>query len=124
MPKVTIQSSCLPIGTYCCTFEGIEQSNHDEYGPGWQWVFEVAEGRLKGRQAFRTTKDSPTPKNSCGRFLAALAGETPRDNLEVDYDEYLGHRYTVMVEAGSNGESTRIASFAPVADDMADVPFA
>jgi hypothetical protein len=124
MPRVVVRSNSLPIGAYTCTFEGVEEVDHPEYGLGWKWTFEVVQGRLKGQQAFRTTKDSPTPKNSCGKFLAALAGETPRDELEVDTDEYIGHRYTVMVEASPSGDSTRIGSFAPIVDDLSDVPFA
>ena len=120
--KVSIKSSGLPIGAYTCTFEGIEETSHQEYGDGWKWIFEVAEGRLKGKECFRTTKDMPTPKNSCGRFLAGLAGEVPRDDLEVDSDEYVGRRYTVMIEGSPSGDSTRIASFAPHDDCPFDVP--
>ena len=122
--KVSIRSNSLPIGAYTATFEGVEEVDHPEYGAGWKWTFEVALGELKGQQAFRTTKNQPTPKNSCGRFLAALAGETPRDDLEIDTDEYVGRRYTVMVEGSPSGDSTRVGSFAPIVDDMADIPFA
>jgi len=122
--KVSIRSNSLPIGAYTATFEGVEEVDHPEYGAGWKWTFEVALGKLKGQQAFRTTKNQPTPKNSCGRFLAALAGETPRDDLEIDTDEYVGRRYTVMVEGSPSGDSTRVGSFTPIVDDMADIPFA
>jgi len=114
--KVTVKNNSLPVGAYSCTFEGIEEVNHHEYGPGWKWTFSVCKGEHDGAECYRTTKDSPTPKNSCGRFLAALSGTTPADGLCVDTDDFLGHFYTVMIEASPSGESTRIASFVPAED--------
>ena len=118
--KVTIKNLSLPLGLHICTFEGIEVTSHLEYGPGWRWIFEVAQGNLKGKQCFRTTKDTPTPNNSCGYFLASLAGEIPRENLEIDPDEYVGRRYSVMVESTASGTSTRVASFTPITDGATD----
>ncbi|NQU20607.1 MAG: hypothetical protein HQ567_04940 [Candidatus Nealsonbacteria bacterium] len=113
MPKATIKNNSVPIGAYTCTFDGIEEVDHPEYGPGWKWIFSVIGGEHEGRPCYRTTKDEPTPKNSCGRFLAALSGSTPADDLEVDTDDFLGHSYMCMVEASPSGEGTRIGSFVP-----------
>ena len=62
----------------------------------------------------------PTPKNSCGRFLAALAGKAPAEDLEVDTDDYVGQTYMVTVGASQDGSSTRVDVFVPI--DSGDHP--
>ena len=117
--RATIRRNVLPLGQYLCEFVGAEECDNDLYGPGWKWVFEVVEGEQEGRKALRVTSNLPTPKNSCGRFLAALSGKTPQDGLDLDTDDFVGRRYHVMIESCGNGDSTRIASFVP-----ADAPAA
>ena len=86
---------------------------HPEYGDGLKWIFQVVEGPLKGREVCRTTKPSPTHRNSCGKFLAALDGQSPSDGLDLDTDDFVGDRYLVIVGVGQDGESTRIDTFVP-----------
>ena len=114
--KATIRNNVLPIGHYQVDFEGIEVCESDDYGPGWKWSFIVAEGEFEGRSVSRFTSDLPTPKNSCGRFLAGLAGKSPFDGLDVDTDDFLGARYIAVVEATSSGKSSRVGSIVPAAD--------
>ena len=116
MPKFTIANNSLPVGAYRAEFVGIETTTHVEYGDGMQWKFVVADGPHKGRETYRTTKCEPTPKNSCGRFLAALAGVKPSDGMNFDTDEFTGKLYDIMVTESQSGESTRVDSFSP-ADD-------
>ena len=97
MPTATITNAGLPIGEYVCSFEGVEQSTHPEFGDGWRWEFVVAEGPLTGKSTYRTTKTQPTLRNSCGRFLAALAGKKPSDGLNIDTDRFVGNLYKVVV---------------------------
>jgi hypothetical protein len=115
MPKVKISTSGLPVGAYTCTFEGIEETNHADYGFGWKWIFEVIDGPHAGERCYRTTKAAPTVKNSCGRFLAALVGKRPEDGLEVDTNDFIGEEYTVVIEDSPNSDSTRIGTFARMA---------
>ena len=63
-------------------------------------------------------------KNSCGKFVAALAGQKPADGLNVDTDDYLTHQYKVMVTEAQSGDSTRVDSFTPTGKAPADAPFA
>jgi hypothetical protein len=121
------------LGSYLCEFEGLEPIASELYGPGLRWDFSVVNGKYKDRTCCRITGSVPSPKNACGRFFAALAGETPRDGLEVNSDDFVGHRYTVMIESTAAGDgSTRIATFAPISEDgepetpaaqTGDIPF-
>ena len=119
MAVVEIKYTCLPIGNYKCRFKGIEVVEHEEYGAGWKWCFEVAAGEEQGLMCYRTTKPIATPGNSCGKFLAALKGQTPSDGLKVDPDEFKGKSYVCMVQAASAGSgSTRVESFVPGEDEI------
>ena len=116
MPKFTIANNSLPVGAYRAEFLGIETTTHIEYGDGLKWTFVIVEGPQKGHETYRTTKCEPTPKNSCGKFMASLKGERPADGLEIDPDEFVGKLFDVMVTESQSGESTRVDSFSP-ADD-------
>ena len=113
MPRLVVKNSGVPIGSYVCEFVGTEPVEHDEYGDGLKWIFKIVEGTLAGKECFRTTKPEPTPKNSCGKFLAALDGKTPADGLDIDTDDFIGRRYAVMVGASQGGDSTRVETFVP-----------
>ena len=124
--RATIRRNVLPLGQYLCEFTGAEECENELYGPGWKWTFEVIAGEHEGRKALRVTGNEPSPRNVCGRFLAALAGKTPQDGLDLDTDNFIGRTYHVMIESCGNGDSTRIASFVPVAEAAAtgnDIPF-
>ena len=120
MVKAVIKNNCLPPGSYECTFEGVEEVTHEKYGAGWKWVFEVIKGPHEGQQCVRTTKPEPTPKNSCGKFLAALAGKPPAADLEIDTDDFVGQTYSVMVSPSQDGDATRVETFVPM--DSGDTP--
>src|SRR3990172_4695629 len=71
--RATIKVNCLPIGQYTCEFDGVEAVESEQWGPGWKWKFVVVSGRFRDRECCRFTGSAPSPKNPCGRFLAALA---------------------------------------------------
>lgn len=113
MSKFTITNPCLPIGAYVAEFVGVEATDHPEYGGGMKFIFAVTEGSQKGRECYRTTKTEPTPRNSCGRLLAGLAGAKPSNGLDVDTDNYIGKVYNVLITESKGGDSTRIESLTP-----------
>lgn len=117
--RMKIANNSLPVGAYECSFDGAEEADHEVYGAGLKWCFSVERGKHRGVKCYRTTKPDPTPKNSCGRILAALAGKSPADGLEIDPDDYIGRRYSVIV-GESEGGSTRVESFTRMSDDDAD----
>ncbi len=111
MPIITIANYSLPVSEYRAEFVGIETTTHFEYGDGLKWTFVIAEGPQKGRECYRTTKCEPTPRNSCGKFLAALASVEASDGLQIDPDDFVGQIYNVIVEEAQSGLSTRVESF-------------
>lgn len=110
MGVMTIKDPSVPAGVYVTEFDGVEETTHEQYGDGLLWKFDVVKGRFKGRTVFRTTKTEPTIRNSCGKFLAALAGKAPQDDLAVDPGDYEGERYIVTVCESATGQGTRVDS--------------
>ncbi len=113
MSVLTITNNCLPVGAYRVQFVGMELTNHAEYGEGSRWTFIVTEGPFKGREVYRTTKCEPTPKNSCGRLLASLAGKKPSDGLEIDPEDFVGQTYNAIITESQGGDSTRVDAITP-----------
>jgi hypothetical protein len=110
MSLMRIVDNSVPPGVYHATFDGVEQTHHEVYGDGLVFKFVVDRGRFKGRAVTRVTKPEATLKNSCGVFLAALAGKTPADGLEIDPADHEGRKYLCTVTAAKNGGS-RVENF-------------
>lgn len=111
---------CTPIGAYETEFEGFEETDHPKHGVGRKWIFAITRGKHRGEKVSRTTKPDPTPKNSCGRFLAALAGKSPAKDMEIDPDDFIGCRYRVIVAASPESDGTRVETFVRMDDDEDD----
>jgi hypothetical protein len=106
----TIKSNEVPVGVYDAKFVGIERKTHPEFGDGLRFEWCIVGGKCDGKSAYRTTGTTPTPRNACGKMLAALAGvEKPTDGLSVDADAAIGRLFTIVVEASESG-ATRVAS--------------
>lgn len=110
MPKLSARNNDVPAGTYKADFVDCEETDHEQWGPGLKWVFEIAEGPHAGQFAYRTTKDKATLKNSCGKFLSALTGKPAAQCIDIDTDDYIGRRYFITVGETDSG-STRVENF-------------
>ena len=98
-----------PVGVYKVKFVGTEETEHDEYGKGCKFVFEVDSGDHAGEQATRITGPTPTPKNACGRMIAGISGETLKPGVRIDLASHVGEIYMIQVEETKN-DSTRIGT--------------
>ena len=106
----------VPSGTHQATFEGVEATSHDEYGPGIRWRFRIDEGEYADKVVSRTTTDVATLNNLCGRFLAMVAGCSIQEACEQDTDAFVGVIGTIAVEPLTSGEGVRVSEF--VRDDF------
>ena len=102
-----------PAGFYRGKFLTVETTEHEEYGGGLKFVFEVNDGDHKGEQATRITSSSPTPKNAAGRMLSGLTGETLTPGMKIDLSPFVGREYLLQVETTSNGAGTRVSTVMP-----------
>ena len=98
-----------PAGVYKAKFVGVEETEHDEYGAGLKFVFEVTSGDHAGEQATRITGTKPTPKNACGRMLAGISGESLKPGCQIDLAPHVGTEFMLQVEETPNG-ATRIGT--------------
>ena len=111
--EVGAGGSTVPEGFYKGTFSVAEETEHEEYGAGCKWIFEVTEGEHKGEQATRITSPDPTLKNACGRVIAGIMGESLKIGAKVDLESFVGREYLLQVEAAPKGEGTRISTVMP-----------
>jgi hypothetical protein len=102
-----------PAGFYKATFKTVEATEHEEFGAGLKFVFEVADGDHKGEQATRITSAEPTPKNAGGRMISGITGETLTPGKNVDVAPFVGKEYLLQVEDTKNGNGTRISTVMP-----------
>jgi len=96
-----------PAGTYTATFAGVEQTTHEQWGPGLKWTFEIVAGPHRGTKAYRTTGLNATARNGCGVMLKAVTGRPLVLGEEHDCDQFLGEAYMIMVAETQSG-STRV----------------
>lgn len=103
------QSGGPPAGIYRATFKDVEETEHEEYGAGLRWVFEVETGEHAGVSATRITSPRPTPKNAAGRMISGITGQSVQAGQTLDLVPFVGKTYLVQVEEVKSG-ATRIAT--------------
>ena len=101
----------VPAGMYPGSFDGVEETNHEEYGEGARWDFVIEGGEYDGVTVSRTTKAKATKKNSCGKFFMAVSGLPLDEAVAHDTDDFVGAGGNVIVEDSPSGESTRVVTF-------------
>jgi hypothetical protein len=102
-----------PAGFYKGTFRTVEATEHEEFGAGLKFVFEVSEGDHKGELATRITSAEPTPKNAAGRMISGITGETLTPGKSVDLTPFVGREYLLQCEDTKAGNGTRISTVMP-----------
>lgn len=112
--EVSVGGGCVPAGFYRAKFVGVEPTEHEEYGAGLKFVWEVVVGEHAGQQATRITSDKPTPKNAAGRMLAGLTGVTLKPGFKIDLAPCVGKEFLLQVEETQQG-STRVSTVMPAA---------
>jgi hypothetical protein len=113
MAKVLrVSSGGVPANSYLALFLGVEDTHNDEYGAGLRWEFEVVSGPHKGAKTSRTTSQTPTLKNACGKMLAGITAKTLVPDEDIDLDAYIGKTFFIVVVNTEKG-GTRIDSVSP-----------
>jgi hypothetical protein len=102
-----------PPGFYKTRFVTIEPTQHEEFGTGLKFVFEVIDGEHAGEQATRITSAQPTTKNAAGRMISGITGEALAPGKRVDLAGFVGKEYLAQVEATPNGSGSRITNVMP-----------
>ncbi len=103
-----------PPGFYRTKFVNVETTEHEEYGAGFKFIFEVVDPPdHAGEQATRITSSQPTPKNAAGRMIAGISGQPLTPGARVDLGPFVGKEYLTQVEATANGNGSRIATVMP-----------
>lgn len=103
-----------PAGNYRATFEGVEQTTHEEYGDGLRWKWKVVDGPQAGVVATRTTSPKPTTGNAAGRLLATMTGTTLAGGQKASVRDCIGKVFLIAVQATKSGTGTRVETAMPL----------
>ena len=107
--QIEAGGSTVPAGAFRATFTGVEDTDHEEYGAGLRFRFEVVGGGHAGEETSRITGTRPTPKNALGKILAGLTGSGLEVGQDVDIEACIGKQYLVNICETKSG-STRVES--------------
>lgn len=102
----------VPQGQYIAIFKDVQKTNHEQWGDGVMFVFEIAAGEYKGQNATRIGKPQPTNKNATGKMISGITSRTFEQGQRIDLRQYIGMPYNVLMEPTQGGK-TRIAQVWP-----------
>lgn len=103
------ETSAPPAGIYSGEFMGVEETNHEQYGPGAVFKWKITAGEHAGKIASRTCKPEATMANVTGKMIAGLLGGQFKPG-EVSLEACVGRKYTVVVGPTKDGQRTRVES--------------
>ncbi len=101
--------STVPAGAFRAKFTGVEDTEHEEYGAGFRFVFKVVGGDHDGEDATRITGDRATSKNALGKMLAGITGGGIEVGQQVDIEACVEKEYLINV-GETKGGGTRVES--------------
>ena len=104
----------LPAGNYKGKFIGVEPFDHEQYGPGLRWTWEVTEGQHAGATASRITNPNPTTANATGKMIASMTGQTLAGGQNVSVRDCVGKVFMLSVQQTKSGSGTRVESAMPI----------
>jgi len=103
-----------PAGNYRATFEGVEQTTHEEYGDGLRWKWKVTDGPQSGVIATRTTSPKPTTGNAAGKLIASMTGATLAGGQKASVRDCVGKTFLISVMPTKSGSGTRVETAMPL----------
>ncbi len=107
--KFTVADNTVPAGGFTANFVGVEEVEHEQYGPGMKFEFRIVGGEHHGKSVWRTTAVNATKKNNLGKMLVGLAGHSLDNGAEINVDDYVDQTYAVSVGETESG-GTRVES--------------
>ena len=113
--KLTVSDTTVAPGNYVAQFTSVEPSKHKEYGDGLCWKFRISQGPQTGKTALRFTGPTPSPNTIAGHLAAGLLGRPLKLDEEIDFANFVGKSFLIIIEPAKKEGLTRVAAIAPVA---------
>ena len=113
--KLTVSDATVPVGNFVGQFTSVEPHNHKEYGDGLLWKFRISQGPQTGKTALRFTGPTPSPNTIAGHLAAGLLGRPLKPDEEIDFANFVGKSFLIIVEPAKKEGMTRVAAITPVA---------
>jgi hypothetical protein len=111
MAVLTVSSGGVPVGSYKAVFAGVETQPANlekNFAAGLRWNWRIEGGEHNGATASRITSASPSPRNACGKMLAAVIGRALVEKEQIDPATFVGRTYMIVVGQSQSGNGTRV----------------
>lgn len=106
--STTVRTSGCPAGTYSCVFNGAfelpPKKDGNDYGPAIILKFKDD----KGNEPSAIVAAQPTLKNRTGVILKGMLGRDLQPDEAIDWQQFEGQRFVVMVGSNKSGTGTTI----------------
>ena len=104
----------VDVGSYTVEYAGLEpyegnEENLKRYGPAVRLKWRVVAGDQAGAIASRICGRKMSPQSALGKFAVALKGSALQTGEAFNFDDYIGVKGSVIVEAA--GDGTKVSAF-------------
>ena len=112
----------VPEGDYPVRVREVTVEESSSGNPYLKWVFEIIDGRYKGRILYHNTSLQPQALFNLRNTLEALGMEVPQAVVELDLDNLVGLKAAVSVEIEvyQGKEKSRVVEVFPLEDLVED----
>jgi hypothetical protein len=106
--KVVVKPSGCKPGSYAATFVGAYKLPPREGGPDFGPALIVKFRADDGQEPSAIVSETPTLRNACGRILAGMLGRPLRPEEAVDWADFEGQKFLVVVVTNKSQTGTTI----------------
>lgn len=101
-------------GSYNAVFKGAFELPPRKEGPDYGPALIAKFQSDCGQEPSAIVSVTPTPRNACGRILQGMLGRQLRTEEEIDWEQFEGKRFMVLVVTNKSGTGTTIAEVSPL----------
>ena len=98
----------LPTGKYIAVVKSVEKKNGTGEFPYIEWVFVVAKGDHKGKEAKYITSLSPKALFNLRNLLVALGISVPKSAINLDPDKLIKRPLIIEIAPKPNKDNTKM----------------
>jgi hypothetical protein len=104
--KIIVRNEGIEDGTYMATFNGLEESQGDQFGEFYKHTFTILGGKYNGRKINGLTSTNSCAESKLFKWLSAISGRQLSPGQEINSDELVGNRCMIVVKRKSSGNRT------------------
>ena len=107
---------CVPAGAHKAIFQGITEGE-TEFGDKLYVDFTL-EGKDTKIRGFLDADQTPRPTNKFGRWIAAFGNKLLEEGTTINWREYVGRKYLLVVVPAKDTSKTRLETFSLIEEEQ------